>query len=138
LGYRAAGEEDGWHRFEVADGGSSRILEIRTDATSPRGRWGRGSVHHVAFRVPDEQAQLAVRANVEQAGLNPTPVIDRFWFRSVYFLEPGGVLFEIATDGPGFAVDEDKERLGERLVLPPWLESSRDAIEAALPVLSEV
>ena len=69
------------------------------------------------------------------AGARPTPVIDRFWFRSVYFLEPGGVLFEVATEGPGFAVDEDPSRLGESLVLPPWLEPSRARIEAALPPL---
>lgn len=76
-----------------------------------------------------------MRARVEAARLRPTPVIDRFWFRSVYFLEPGGVLFELATDGPGFAVDEDAEHLGERLVLPPWLESKRDDIERGLPPL---
>ena len=70
-------------------------------------------------------------------GARPTPVIDRFWFKSVYFLEPGGVLFELATEGPGFAVDEDRAHLGERLVLPPWLEPNRAAIEAALPLLTE-
>jgi glyoxalase family protein len=89
----------------------------------------------VAFRVPDDAAQAEARARVAAAGLRPTPVIDRFWFRSVYFLEPGGVLFELATDGPGFAVDEDPARLGERLVLPPWLEPERAAIEAALSPL---
>lgn len=67
--------------------------------------------------------------------MNPTPVIDRFWFKSVYFKEPGGVLFELATDGPGFGVDEDMSHLGESLVLPPWLEESRTAIEARLPLL---
>jgi glyoxalase family protein len=72
---------------------------------------------------------------VADAGLRPTPVIDRFWFRSVYFREPGGALFEVATDGPGFAVDEDPAALGERLVLPPWLEPQRDRIEAVLPAL---
>jgi len=72
---------------------------------------------------------------VEQAGRRPTEVIDRFWFKSVYFLEPGGVLFELATDGPGFAIDEDPARLGESLVLPPWLEPKRAIIEAGLPSL---
>jgi glyoxalase family protein len=96
-----------------------------------------GTVHHVAFRVPDDAAQAAARHKVEAAGLRPTPVIDRFWFRSVYFLEPGGVLFELATDGPGFGVDEDLARLGRRLVLPPWLEPQRQAIEAALPKLRD-
>ena len=73
-----------------------------------RGAWGVGSVHHLAWRVDDEAHQLAVRAQVEAAGGQPTPVIDRFWFKSVYFKEPGGVLFELATDGPGFAVDEER------------------------------
>ena len=73
---------------------------------------------------------------VLRAGAQPTPVIDRFWFKSVYFREPGGVLFELATDGPGFAVDEAAETLGESLVLPPWLEPNRDAIEAVLPKLT--
>jgi glyoxalase family protein len=77
-----------------------------------------------------------VRGEVESAGAHPTPVIDRFWFKSVYFREPGGVLFELATDGPGFAVDEDPAHLGEALVLPPFLEAHRAAIESVLPVLS--
>jgi glyoxalase family protein len=76
---------------------------------------------------------MALRAAIERNGLRPTELIDRFWFQSVYFKEPGGVLFELATDGPGFGVDEDMEHLGERLVLPPWLEPDRAAIEAGLP-----
>jgi glyoxalase family protein len=135
LGFAARGDEAGWRRFAVAGGGSSRVLDVRQSPDAPRGRWGRGTVHHVAFRVPDDATQLAARARVEAAGLRPTPVIDRFWFRSVYFLEPGGVLFELATDGPGFAVDEDTAHLGERLVLPPWLEPDRPTIERALPPL---
>ena len=135
LGYAPQGDEAGWRRFRVGEGGSGRVLDVRAAPDVPRGRWGRGTVHHVAFRVPDDAAQAEVRARVDAAGLRPTPVIDRFWFRSVYFLEPGGVLFELATDGPGFAVDEDPAHLGERLVLPPWLEPERPAIEAALPKL---
>jgi glyoxalase family protein len=92
-------------------------------------------VHHLAWRVDDEVHQLAVRGQVEAAGGQATPVIDRFWFKSVYFKEPGGVLFELATDGPGFAVDEDRAHLGEALVLPPWLEPARRRIEAVLPPL---
>jgi glyoxalase family protein len=76
-----------------------------------------------------------MRGQVETGGRQATPVIDRFWFKSVYFQEPGGVLFELATDGPGFAVDENPAHLGETLVLPPWLEPSRSRIEAALPPL---
>ncbi|HJZ74284.1 MAG TPA: hypothetical protein VKE51_21250 [Vicinamibacterales bacterium] len=77
-----------------------------------------------------------MRARIEAAGVIPTPVIDRFWFKSVYFREPGGVLLELATDGPGFAIDEDAMYLGETLVLPPWLEAQRTAVEQALPPLS--
>lgn len=77
-----------------------------------------------------------MREAVQGAGLHPTPVIDRFWFKSVYFKEPGGVLFELATDGPGFAVDEDPARLGESLVLPPWLEVQRASIERVLAPLT--
>ncbi|HUP19259.1 MAG TPA: ring-cleaving dioxygenase, partial [Gemmatimonadota bacterium] len=101
----------------------------------PPGHWGTGAVHHVAWRVRDDDEQVKVRAAVEAAGLSPTPVIDRFWFHSVYFKEPGGTLFELATDGPGFDRDEEPERLGESLVLPPWLEPRRSEIEAALPPL---
>jgi glyoxalase family protein len=86
--------------------------------------------------VADEEEQLEVRSALELAGQRPTPVIDRFWFQSVYFREPGGVLFELATDGPGFAVDEAPERLGETLVLPPWLELHRAEIERRLPALA--
>ena len=84
----------------------------------------------------DDAQQAEVRTAVEGGGAHPTPVIDRFWFKSVYFKEPGGVLFELATDGPGFAVDEDPQHLGETLVLPPWLEPDRAAIEAAVPKLT--
>jgi glyoxalase family protein len=94
-----------------------------------------GAVHHLAWAVPDLDEELQVRAQVEAAGGRATDVIDRFWFKSVYFKEPGGVLFEIATEGPGFAVDEDPAHLGESLVLPPWFEPSRAEIARALPDL---
>ena len=99
-------------------------------------RGAQGSIHHIAWRVDDEAHQAAVRNDVINGGAHPTPVIDRFWFKSVYFKEPGGVLFELATDGPGFGVDEDMAHLGETLVLPPWLEPERAAIEAVLPKLT--
>ena len=138
LGFSNMGEEHGWHRFGIAGGGSGAHLEIREMPDTPRGQWGVGSMHHVAWRVPDEATELAVREKVALAHRRPTEVIDRFWFKSVYFLEPGGVLFELATDGPGFDVDEDKEALGERLVLPPWLETHRKSIETVLPKLEAV
>ena len=87
--------------------------------------------------MADDEHQLALRERIENAGRRPTAVIDRFWFKSVYFLEPGGVLFELATDGPGFAVDEAPEHLGESLVLPPWLEPHLEQIANALPPLRE-
>jgi len=133
LGFTVLDDEEGWRRYGVAGGGSGTVLDARAAPDGPSGRMGTGTVHHIAFRVADEATQRAVRARVQAAGLQPTPVIDRFWFRSVYFREPGGVLFELATDGPGFAVDEDPAHLGEQLVLPPWLEPERGAIAAELP-----
>ena len=135
LGFERVGEDAGWHRFGADGGGSGRWLEVRELPAERRGSWGTGAVHHVAFRVADEEEQLAVRQWVLDAGSQPTPVIDRFWFRSVYFKEPGGALFELATEGPGFAVDEDPAHLGERLILPPWFEPARQQIEAVLPPL---
>jgi glyoxalase family protein len=135
MGYAHAATEGEWHRWQVGEGGSGCYLDLRETPQAPRGAWGTGSIHHLAFRVEDDAHQLEVRAQVQAAGAWPTEVIDRFWFRSVYFKEPGGVLFELATDGPGFAVDEDPEHLGETLVLPPWLESHRQEIEAVLPVI---
>jgi glyoxalase family protein len=100
-------------------------------APADRGVPGAGTVHHVAWASLDDE-QPAWRERVIEAGANPTPVIDRYWFRSVYFREPSGVLFEIATMGPGFAVDEDPAHLGERLILPPRFEHLRGRLEVAL------
>jgi len=136
MGFEKVGEDGEWHRYGVDGGGSGRIVELRADPDAGRGSGGAGGVHHVAWRVRDDEEELAVRRAVEQFGLGPTQPIDRFWFKSVYFREPGGALFELATDGPGFDRDEDPEHLGEALILPPWLESKRAQIEAALPPLS--
>ncbi|MBA2565939.1 MAG: ring-cleaving dioxygenase [Gemmatimonadetes bacterium] len=135
LGFAALGREGAWHRFGLAGAASGGLVEVRELPAERRGTWGVGSVHHVAWRVTDERDELAIRERVQAAGQRPTGVIDRFWFKSVYFKEPGGALFELATDGPGFSVDEDPATLGEHLVLPPWLEPDRRAIEAALPPL---
>jgi len=135
LGLEPAGEAAGWHRYGAAGGGSGRWLEIREMPDERLGSWGVGSVHHVAFRVRDEEEQQTVRTQAVIGGALPTQVIDRFWFKSVYFREPGGVLFELATEEPGFTADEELEHLGERLVLPPWFESKRTEIEATLPPL---
>jgi glyoxalase family protein len=136
LGFREVGIEGSWRRFAAAGGGSGAFVDIAEEPSGARGSWGVGSIHHIAWRVDDDAHQGALRGRIEAAGRRPTPVIDRFWFRSVYFTEPGGVLFELATDGPGFAVDEDPAHLGEALILPPWLEPRRSEIEAALPPLT--
>ncbi len=135
LGFTHAGTENGWHRYAVEGGGSGKYVDLQVAPDWRRGAWGVGSIHHLAWRVDDDAHQLEVRQAFDDAGRRPTPVINRFWFESVYFLEPGGVLFELATDGPGFAVDENPEHLGESLVLPPWLEPQRAAIESMLPPL---
>ncbi len=137
LGFELVAEEDGWRRYAVNGGGSGRVLDVRVLPASARAISGVGSVHHVAFRVADEAAQLRAREQVRAAGGRTTEVIDRFWFRSIYFREPGGALFEIATDGPGFAIDEDVATLGERLILPPFLEPHRAEIERVLQPVSE-
>jgi len=136
LGFSPLREERGWHRYGVLDGSSGFYVDLQEAPQLRRGAWGVGSIHHIAWRVADEAHQDHLRARIDEAGRRPTPPIDRFWFKSVYFLEPGGVLFELATEGPGFAVDEDPAHLGEALVLPPWLEPQRPAIVAALPTLS--
>ena len=133
LGFRALSEREGTRRFAVGDGGPGTLVDLRTVGGFVQGSSGAGTVHHVAFRLPDDETQLAVRAQVGAAGLHATPVIDRNYFHSVYFREPGGVLFELATDLPGFAIDEPVERLGERLMLPPQYEPRRAQIEAVLP-----
>jgi glyoxalase family protein len=137
MGFAPIGEENGWHRYGLAGGSgkSGKLVELKELPGERRGAWGTGGVHHVAWRVRDNAEQMELRQVLQQAGLSPTPPIDRFWFQSVYFREPGGALFELATDGPGFARDEDPEHLGEQLILPPWLEAQRGEIEAGLTPL---
>ena len=135
LGFRQTGEAEGRTRFEAGEGGPGNTVDVANGSGFPRGTMGVGTVHHVAFRVPDEEAQLELRERVAALGYNVTPVLDRNYFRSIYFREPGGVLFEIATDPPGFAADEDREHLGESLKLPPWLEPRREELEGMLPSL---
>jgi glyoxalase family protein len=109
---------------------------IRVERSSaPRQHWGAGAVHHVAWRVPDDATHLRTRQAVERMGFAVTPVIDRNYFHSIYFREPGGVVFEVATDNPGFAVDEPLESLGTSLQLPAQYEAQRAQIEAILPKL---
>jgi len=136
MGFAQVGEEDGWKRYAAEGGGSGKLIEIKELPEERRGEWGTGAVHHVAWRVKDTDEQMKLRERLIKAGLRPTPQIDRFWFKSVYYKEPGGVLFELATDGPGFDRDEDLEHLGEHLILPPWLETQRQKIESGLAPLS--
>ena len=119
LGFRPLSEHETTRRYVVGEGGPSRIVDVRSVGGFMRGAKGAGIVHHVAFEVPDDESELALRERVIGAGLHPTEVRDRNYFRSVYFREPGGVLFELATSSPGFTVDEPREMLGQRLMLPP-------------------
>jgi glyoxalase family protein len=138
LGFHHVATEGGLHRYAAGDGPlTGNYVDVQETPDTRRGAWGVGSIHHLAWRVADDPHQIEVRRRIDDANRRPTPVIDRFWFKSVYFLEPGGVLFELATDGPGFAVDEDPAHLGESLVLPPWLEVQRAAIDSMLPPLRQ-
>ncbi|VFJ14388.1 ring-cleaving dioxygenase [Candidatus Nitrosocosmicus franklandus] len=101
-----------------------------------RGYMGLGSVHHIAWRTPNDESQLDLRKRIVNTGLNATPVIDRRYFHSVYFREPGGILFEIATDPPGFLVDQNEDELGQKLLLPQWLEPDRKYLEQVLPKIN--
>lgn len=121
------------HVYEMGAGGSpDKELHVAVRPDLPVARPGAGSVHHVAFRVPDEEQYHAWTEHLWRMGMQTSGEVDRYWFRSLYFREPNGVLFELATDGPGFGVDEDMDRLGETLILPPFLEQQRPQIEAGL------
>ena len=122
-------------RYGAGDGGPATRVDIVTAPDASPGRVAAGTVHHVAWRTPDDAAQQAWRRRLIDEGLSVTPVRDRRYFRSIYFHEPGGVLFEIATDRPGFAVDEPPDALGAHLQLPPWLEPQRAFLTARLPEL---
>jgi predicted esterase/catechol 2,3-dioxygenase-like lactoylglutathione lyase family enzyme len=133
LGFRTLSEDGTTKRYTIGDGGPRTFVDVREIGGFGRAMGGAGTVHHVAFAVADDTSQLTVRERVERAHLQPTPVIDRNYFHSVYFREPGGVLYELATNAPGFTVDEPVEHLGESLKLPRQYEPLRAEIEAALP-----
>ncbi|GAB4545619.1 MAG: ring-cleaving dioxygenase [Anaerolineae bacterium] len=143
MGYeRAASYESGPQErtvvYELDGGGAGKEIWLVEQPGQPAGRLGAGGVHHIAFRVADDQAQCYWQQRLASYGLRVTDVIDRFYFRSIYFRIPGGLLFEIATDGPGFTADEDLETLGERLALPPFLEPQRARIEAGLKPIETI
>jgi len=132
LGFRRVGELGNRFRFEVGEGGPGHIVDVLCEPDGMRGTMGAGTVHHIAWRAADDAAQLEIRSTLSGAGQDVTPVLDRNYFRSIYFREPGRVLFEVATDPPGFTKDEATANLGMDLKLPDWLEARRADIEARL------
>jgi glyoxalase family protein len=133
MGFRKATGDGTRTRFETGAGGPHAILDVVESPEGPVGDESIGTVHHVAWRTADAPSQVAWRELLVRAGRNVTPVIDRWYFKSIYYREPGGVLFEIATDGPGFTVDEPPEKLGTTLSLPPWFQVRRDRLDEILP-----
>jgi len=133
MGFKKVGEHGNRFRFDVGQGGAGARVDVLCASEASYGNVAAGIVHHVAWRVADDSSQLSWRKQLVNKHLNVTPVIDRCYFHSIYFREPGGVLFELATDPPGFAIDEPVEKLGEALKLPSWLEASRKTIEHVLP-----
>lgn len=136
LGFGLAREEKDWRRFSVNEKSTSGQIDLLERPDGHFGNISAGIVHHIAFRCANEEEQLQWRNQLVDLGLGVTPVIDRQYFHSIYFREPGGILFEIATEGPGFAADEAVEHLGENLKLPPQYESQRAEIERSLPKIS--
>jgi glyoxalase family protein len=133
LGYTMVAEAPGRIRVAVSGGGPGRTIDVLHDAKAPLGVNGLGTVHHVAMAVDSEAEQLRLREALIAYGCKVTEVRDRCYFKSIYFREPGGVLFEIATIAPGFTADEDVRTLGRELKLPPWEEINRTDIERVLP-----
>ncbi len=138
MGFRRVAEDKGKIRYEADGDGPGRIADVLPAPGWLPGRVAVGTVHHVAWRTPDDEEQQRWRQEIKDVGLNVTPVMDRNYVHSIYFREPGGVLFEIATDPPGFTVDEPVEKLGTDLMLPSWLEPDRVQIEHRLPPLAPV
>jgi glyoxalase family protein len=135
MGYRLVAEDGNRYRYVVDSGAPANVVDI---VRAPEERPGRvlvGTVHHIAWRTPDDQQQGSWLRELSRLEYGVSPVMDRKYFHSIYFREPGNILFEIATDPPGFAVDEPREELGSHLVLPAWLEPERTKLEAALPKL---
>lgn len=135
LGYYQIKHEGNRYRFAVDSIDTANFIDIIEDHSAPKGRNAAGTNHHIAFRVKDDNILMEYRKKVTDAGMQITPKINRDYFFSLYFREPGGVLFELATDNPGFTVDEPLDALGSALKLPKQYETMRDKIEAMLPVL---
>jgi catechol 2,3-dioxygenase-like lactoylglutathione lyase family enzyme len=135
LGFHPSGEFGNRFRFTIGDEDLGSVVDVMCLPDDPRGLVAVGTVHHVAWRTPNDEEQQMWRQDIIRAGLDVTPVINRQYFHSIYFREPGGVLLEIATDPPGFTLDEPVEQLGTHLMLPPWLERDRTTIERNLPII---
>lgn len=139
FGWTEVNRDEDRLRLQSPVGDRAGTVDLQVQSRHPPGRMGQGAVHHVAFRARDEEEQKAWQRALRDRGLDVTDVKDRRYFQSIYFRDPtwtSGILFEIATDGPGFLTDESRETLGETLRLPPWLETDRDEIEDALPPLT--
>jgi glyoxalase family protein len=134
--HKLIAEEQDLFRFEAGQGGAGSYVDVLRSPKDVRALQGAGSVHHIAFATDSDESQLEIRENLLSAGFNPTGVLDRNYFHSIYYREPGGILFEIATNPPGFSVDESVSELGSSLKLPEWFEPRREKIEAGLPVIS--
>jgi glyoxalase family protein len=135
MGYRFAARDGRRTRYTIGDGRPGTFLDLDDHPGQAHGQERTGTVHHVAFRTPDDRSQEEARRLLGTAGYAVSPVMDRNYFHSIYYREPGGILFEIATDPPGFAVDEPVDQLGASLKLPAWYEPRRALIEARLPKL---
>ena len=134
MGYSAVDREQNRFRYRAGSGdGFAATVDLLCVPGARNGAMGAGAVHHVAFRVSDDAEQYAWREELVRRALNVSPVMDRAYFHSIYYREPGGVLFELATDNPGFTADQPREELGTKLMLPAWLEPQRAEIERALP-----
>lgn len=138
FGFQKTEQDGNRHRYSTGQRGIGQVVDIRDTQGFMRGKPGAGTIHHVAFRAGSDEHEADLRKALLERGMNITPVIDRYYFHSVYFREPNGILFEIATDQPGFTVDEIPDALGATLQLPPRFESMRAEIEANLPVIADV
>ncbi|PRX98668.1 ring-cleaving dioxygenase [Allonocardiopsis opalescens] len=135
LGLRPQSRDGNRLRYAAGEGGPGALVDVLVTPDAPRGLVAAGTVHHVAWRAPDQATQAAWRDELLDQGVRVTSILDRQYFRSIYFREPAGTLLEVATDEPGFAIDEPLLELGRALKLPPWLEPQRDDIQALLPAL---
>jgi glyoxalase family protein len=132
MGFKLQGQEQNRFRYSIGGVGPGGVLDVICAPAAPEGRIAVGTIHHIAFRTPGDEQQIQWLEEVDRLNYNVSPIMDRVYFHSIYFREPGGILFEIATDTPGFAVDEPVQELGSGLMLPPWLETQRSRIESVL------